>query len=193
MGTLCITNTEIQIDNSTIKLYHLCLCFTFPLKFKIALLYWTAVDLVFTFILFCSFLLICLYRWNSPEPAPAELDRQIDRKIDLLGLLIKLFLFLNTFYVKYSSILAQYQKNYLNFWIIFLSKHKKLNYYISFLCHFVRQKSRISYLLISTLSIINPNKEFVPAHDVMIKFRGNIYILLSPSFRNKCRSTWIFH
>ena len=43
---------------------------------------------------------------------------------------------------------------YYNFRAIFLSKHKKLYYYISFVCNFMRSKICVSYLSISTLSIV---------------------------------------
>ena len=49
-------------------------------------------------------------------------------------------LVLDTFYVKYCSILVQCQKIYLNFRTVFLTKYKTLHYYILFLWDFIRPK-----------------------------------------------------
>ena len=85
-------------------------------------------------------------------------------------------LLLETFYVKYCSVLLQNQKIYLNLAASFLSKHKKLYRYISFLWDFVQPKMSVCNFLRekipkSTLfntQVVNKTTDIMNRNDLLI-------------------------
>ena len=96
-------------------------------------------------------LLLIIKFWSREMPKKMRCSHTVFL-VFYLGKLSQNFLVLRNFDIKS----AQYQ--YLIFRIILLSKHKKLYYYISFLCFLCDQKSGLSYLSISTLSNVDFKK-----------------------------------